>query len=192
MHVRPVRFGRLLAFTSSLLVALLVGAQPAAAFTVLSSTGLTGPYSLTDASSPTGHQSATCTYATATYKLTKIEVRHPQVKARNRTGHLDRQSTGWQFIVQHQTPSGTTWSTIYSSTFAKATAADNLAAPFVNRTWAAPANPTGKYRIQLVIRWYTPGSSTTIDGHVKLRDAYYESKWNGNALISSGFCLQDY
>jgi hypothetical protein len=68
----------------------------------------------------------------------------------------------------------------------------SLAAAFTNRTWAGPDNPTGKYRVLVVIRWYTPGSSSAIQGQVKLRDAYYESKWNGNAVISPDFCLQDY
>ncbi len=190
MRVLPQR--RRLFVLASLVAALLVSVQPAAAFTVLSSTGLTGTYSLTDAASPSGHQSTICYYRTATSKLDKIEVRHPQVKARNRTSGRDHQWVGWQFIVQHQTPSGTTWQTIYGSSFAKADAADNLAAAFANRTWAGPADPTGKYRVLVVIRWYTPGSTSAIQGQVKLRDTYYESKWNGHAIISPDFCLQDY
>ena len=183
---------RPLVVLAAILGALLVGVQPAAAFSVLSSTGLTGSYSLTDADSPSGHQSTICSYRTSTYKLTAIEVRHPQVKARNRTSGRDSQWVAWQFIVQNQTPSGTTWQTIYGSAFAKASAADNLAAAFTNRTWVGPADPTGKYRILIVIRWYTPGSTSSIQGQVKLRDLYYESKWNGNAVISQDYCLQDY
>ena len=43
-----------------------------------------------------------------------------------------------------------------------------------------------------MIRWYAPGSSSTIGGQVKLLDQNYESKWNGHAVISQGDCLQDY
>jgi len=192
MNVRVVRHHRPLLVLASLVATLLVSVQPAAAFSVLSSTGLTGPYSLADAATPSGHQSVICYYRTATSKLDRIEVRHPQVKGRNRTVGRDHQWDGWQFIVQHQTPSGTTWQTIYASSFAKANAADNLAAAFTNRTWVGPSDPTGKYRVLVVIRWYAPGSTSAIEGQVKLGDSYYESKWNGFAIISPDFCLQDY
>jgi len=171
---------------------LLIGFQPAAAYTVVSRSGATGPYSLTDAAAPFGTQGATCFYGTSSYKLVKIEVRRPQVKARNRTNGRDSQSVGWQFIVQHQTPSGTTWATIYGSTFVKATAYDNLAASFANRSWVAPADPSGRYRLLVVIRWYTPGGSSTIEGQVKVRDQYYKLTWNGNPVLGDGSCLQDY
>lgn len=190
--MRPLRHRRSVVVLLSVLAGLLVGVQPAAAYTVVSHTGVLGPYSLTDAGSPIGHQGATCFYKTSTYKLTKIEARRPVVKARNRTSGRDSQWVSWQVIVQHQTPSGTTWATVFASTFTKALAYDNQAAPFANRTWTAPATPTGKYRVLLVIRWYTPGSSSTIQGQVKLRDSFYESKWNGYTHISEGFCLQDY
>lgn len=192
--MRPARLREAMFVFSSVAALLLIAVQPAAAATVLSHSGTTGPYSLTDAVSPPGHQAVVCNYLLATEKLATVTVRHPQVKAVNRTSGRDSQFVGWQFIVQHRTPSGTAWSTIASSSFVKARAYDNLAAAFTDGTWAASATPSGRYRIILVIRWYTPGSTTAMGGQVKLFDVNYESKWNGNMNINPGEadCLQDY
>jgi hypothetical protein len=183
---------RTLSVLASAALVLLIGVQPVAATTLVSKTGVVGSYSLTDAATPAGSQGVTCAYDLVTYHVTSITVRHPSVKARNRTSGRDSQWVGWQYIVQHETPSGTTWQTIYASSFRKAVAKDNLAAAFANRVWPAPADPTGRYRVLIVIRWYAPGSSSVIEGQVKLRDAFYQSTWNGNSVISPDFCLQDY
>jgi hypothetical protein len=190
--VRGLRNRPKLLVIGSALIALLIGAQSVAAATVLSHTGSIGPYSLTDATAPSGHQAVICNYAISNEKLATIVVRRPQVKARNTSSARDSQWVGWQFIVQHETPSGRTWSTISGSSFVKGKAFDNLAAPFTDRTWVGPAVPTGRYRILVVIRWYAPGSTSTIGGQMKLLDQNYESKWNGHAVISQGDCLQDY
>jgi len=181
------------AFVAVAALALLITAEgPAAAFTVTGQSGLTGPYSLTDAMSPAGYQAVVCSYSTAGSKLTLVTAHHPVVKARNRTAGRDSQVVAWQFIVQHATPSGTTFTTLYASPFARAKAYDNLAAPFADRSWQAPPDPTGKYRVVIVVRWYVPGSTTAIAGQVKLRDGFYESRWNGHSIVSPDWCLQDY
>jgi hypothetical protein len=176
----------------ALIAALLINVQTAEAFTVSSITGVIGRYGLTDSPAPIGQQAAICFYNTTTFKLAKIEVRGPQVKARNRTSSRDSQWVGWQFIVQQQAPSGTTWATIHSSTVLKALAYDNLAASFADGSWTGPSDPSGKYRLVVVIRWYSPGSSTAIQGQAKVIDSYYESTWNGASYVNESFCLQDY
>jgi hypothetical protein len=100
---------------------------------------------------------------------------------------------GWKFIIQHGTTVGSApaaWTNYYTSSIVKAKAYDDQAAAFTARTWQAGKNINRWWRVQLLLYWYQPGSSTTQSGKVQLRLGYYKivyppgpNTWNSDDCI---------
>jgi hypothetical protein len=45
--------------------------------------------------------------------------------------------------------------------------------------------------VQIVIRWYKPGSKTDVQGQAVIRYEWYRSIRNGSARTDTGYCIED-
>jgi hypothetical protein len=169
----------------ALLAAVLVAAQPAVAATVVGQSGLVGKFAFTDTMSQPG---IACVYnpVNTNQNLSKIVVHGPKIWARNRTAHRDSQTVGWRFIIQNSQAGGAPpWQTFTTSSVVKATSHDDTGVKFGSRTWIAPKNKNVQWRVQIVMRWYKPGSSTTVQGQVKLMDEFQITVFPPNPNITN-------
>jgi hypothetical protein len=91
--------------------------------------------------------------------LQSIRVRRPVMYARNRLSGTDHQTVGWRWELRDAS-----MTRIAHSSFEKATATDKRPAAFSNRTIDMSGRPEGTYFVSIRMRWYRPGSSTTIQG----------------------------
>jgi hypothetical protein len=91
--------------------------------------------------------------------LGSIRVRRPVMYARNRTSGTDHQIVGWRWELHDAS-----MTRIDQGTFEKADATDKRPAAFSNRTVDMSGRPEGTYFVSIRMRWYKPGSSTTIQG----------------------------
>ena len=89
-----------------------------------------------------------------------MRVRPPVVFARDLTGGVDHQKTGWHFTVQRNTFTDAVWSPIVVSSTQKASASDGAAAQFSAMTVKVPL-PTqpARYRVQVKMFWYRNGAT---------------------------------
>jgi hypothetical protein len=155
------------------MLATILAAQPASAAQVLSSTGSPGHYKFNDSMQTPGIQ---CYYGhvnAANQDLKKIDVHGPRLWARNSTSGRDTQTVGWRYIIQHSQAGGDPpWETYHTSALVKATTHDDVGYKFPTQTWIAPPDFNVQWRVKLALLWYTPGSSTTVSGSVRLLDEY--------------------
>jgi hypothetical protein len=173
------------------LLAIVFAAQPAAAATVLSTTGTVGNYAFQDNQNST--RGADCDYATSktthhgvtAFWLHQLKVRGPKVYAYN-NGSGTRQWVGWQFKVQNEPASSTNaWTTVSTSSVVKAHATIGTGIQFAARTWTAPASLPNNtnWRVIVVVNWYKRPGSTAVGGSVKASYDYYHVK-GGGATVS--------
>jgi hypothetical protein len=170
----------------------------ASAYSVISETGLHGDYSLAESNdSP----ATSCVYGKevppdgAWFRF--MRVKPPTVFAADRNSAIrDHRKVSWQFKIQVMPFSGGSWQKVASSSIQKATAYEDLAAPFSAMKVYWKPSRTGpnagalKVRTLIVIRWYKPGGA--IEGTVKLTADYYYLKmpW-ANTTSGQPYC-QDY
>jgi len=169
------------------LMALLLAAQPVAAFSVTSTTGNVGQYYLSDTFA--GPRGADCVYQATqshhVYPLKDISARGPSMYGTS----THNQWVGWRYKIQRTPTSSLDFKTYFTSSVVKAKASQNAPASFVRRTWTVPSNlPTGNYRVQETLYWYQFGSSTIQDGKVVLVIQYYHVKGGGQDQIRQTDC----
>lgn len=195
------RRGQLVAALALTLSASFALAGPAAAYTVISETGLVGEYSLNEsAESP----AATCGYGkevppnSAWFKWMKV--RAPQVRAADRNSSVrEHRHVTWQFKIQRRqypADSAAPWQTVASSNVQGATAYEDQNAPFTQMKvyWNARQyeQPADYYiaRALVIIKWFKPGGG--VEGTVKLTPTYYAGKtpW-GTTTFSTDYCATE-
>lgn len=176
MHLKR---SALVAAAAALMIAATV-AGPAAAYTVVSESGLHGNYALTDSSeSPAG----TCSYGQEVPPnwrwLKWMKIRAPQVFAADRnSGVRDQRRVSWQFKIQRSPfDMSEPWQTVATSAVQRRTAWDDQAAAFTamkvyyNATTSEPGSDNDLLRGLVILRWYKPNGS--VEGKVKLAPTYY-------------------
>jgi hypothetical protein len=169
------------------LVAFALAVGPASAETVKSTSGNIGPYEIFDTSSTPG---ANCLYETASFDLDRISVRPP---AHVHSYGSSSQWVGWRYVIGRDAHQNGYWKTYYQSPIVKQYVNDNTnPSSFARRTWIAPEHPTGRFRVRIVIYWYTHSSRTHVTGKTVIEYDYYKAKWNGNSQPHTEYCLEDY
>jgi hypothetical protein len=165
-------------------------AGPAAAESVIQDCGMSetcGYWEVRDSGPPYG---ANCKYETGSYDLDLIKIQPPLMHGP--TGNKTK--VGWQFKILRSTNSGNTWGFYYKSNWQYAMADDMIPAygghGFSKRTWNAPENPTGWFKVRIYMRWYSAGGAFT--GNVVVEINYYKRVWNGNVDYAMDYCLQDW
>jgi hypothetical protein len=141
-------------------------------------TGLVGPWSFDETSSA---PLVTCNYGPTIdanhYFMTNITVLPPTVYAADRnSAKVDTRHVSWKFQIQRKYYPTGTWKVVASSAVQKATAKDNLAAPFTALTLNHDGHVAGldtnwTVRIQVLIKWYKPNGS--VEGTILFRPSYY-------------------
>ena len=184
--------GRALRSTMALagiVLALVLGAQSAAAATVVSSSGSFGMHVFKDSMT---HPGISCYYGNVSgsdgrqQALWKIVINGPKVWAKNRTSGVDSQWVGWRYVVQHSQAGGAPpWKSYTTSSWVKAVSHDNAGVQFSSRTWTAPANKNWQWHVEIVMHWYKPGSSSTVSGSVTLMDQYDVTVFPPNANVNN-------
>jgi len=171
----------------SAFLALLFAVQPAAAATVISTTGTVGNYAIHDNHDTT--RGADCDYETTrethhgakAYWLDAIKVRGPQIYAYNDHSGT-KQWVGWQFRVQDEPASATdAWQTFYTSSVVKQRVNVSTGVQFDHRVWKAPESLPAdtNWRVVVTLKWFTRPSSTTVQGTVRASIDYYHVKGGG-------------
>lgn len=153
------------------LLAVALSAGPAFADTVISRTGLRGTWALQDTQRRPG---ATCAY-NIYGDLSQIRIKPPTVKS----SHAAATWVGWKYQILRRGSSG--WRVIEVSNVQKDMATSSAAADgFTWRTWEdlgvdPPAN--ARYKVRIVILFYAPGSSMTVEGKVVVEDDWYKETY---------------
>jgi hypothetical protein len=175
------------------LTAVLLGAQPAAAETVLQAcAGECGNYEIDD--SPAPKRGANCIYGKdATTELDRITIRPP---TNVHGSHAQNTWVGWRFIIdQGIGESIPDWNTYYTSPIQKDRANDAIPEDgFVRRTWVAPKKhpDTALYKVRIRIYWYEPGSQTIVEGKAHIEYDWYKAKFGGASYINEDYCVWFY
>ena len=188
------RGGRLIAGVAIGLALALAGTAGVSADTLLDHHGPTGSASLHD-QNVDGQGGARCDYSFSDARdggAATIRIRAPRVLARNRTAGTDHQVVGWRVILQ-QTPDDLhfgTWYTVFRSPVVKASATDTVKAAFTPRKFNVPFNTFVRARVQLF--WYTPGSSSVVQGWQLRSVDHYDRYLDGTFEDQvAGNCPQD-
>jgi hypothetical protein len=192
------RISRRWAVFGSLAMALALATQPVAAATVTKTTGYVGHYVFNDDLTTT--RGADCVYEDHTelhrgvtgYWLDTLSIRGPRVYARHNSAGT-KQWVGWRYKVQTQPSSDGTapWTTIYTSSVAKAKASISSGYQFPRRTWYAPKSlPDVNVRVFVLVYWYKRGGSTTVQGTVRASYDYYHVKGGGPHTIRQTDCYR--
>lgn len=168
-------------------LALSLGAQPALAATQIKDTGRTG-YS--EVSEPGG----VCRYRDGNSRLKFINVFYPSSVHGDYPPTQPRTWVGWRFNVLRSTDSGTTWNKIYTSPTQKDRANDAIPADgFTNMRWYASLNPSGWYKVRVVILFYAPGSQTNVEGKtIWESDSFWARKGNQTYMTAGSYCTGTY
>ena len=169
------------------LMALLLAAQPAAAFSFVSSTGTPGLYGESDIFA--GPQGADCVYQSTkshhVYPLKDINVHGPYIYGKS----SHHRWVGWRYRIQRDTNHDNVFGTFFTSSVVKAKANNNAPASFPVRKWTPPATlKEGNYRVQLTLYWYASGSSTVVDSKIVGLIQYYKMKGGGNLMVRTSDC----
>lgn len=181
---RPLHLKRsaMAAVTAALMFAAAV-AGPAAAYTVISESGLVGNYSLPDSA---GSPGATCAYGQEVPPnwawLKWMKVRAPQAFAADRnSGARDQRRVSWQFKIQRAPyDMSEPWQTVATSVVQRRTAYEDQAAAFTpiqvnyNATTSQPGSENDLLRALVILKWYRPNGS--VEGTVKLAPTNYRNK----------------
>lgn len=147
---------------------------------VIGQSGLRGPYAITDKSTSPG---GVCLHdPNNQHNLLGIEVRGPKVKARDITPGVDHQWVGFTMTVQRYENDGN-WHAWVIMSYAKQYAADNAWTTFSNRRDKEDGGfRAGHYRAVITVVWFTPGSSTTIQGRLGWAVNHYSQKNGANSI----------
>lgn len=169
MTIRAIRLGGPALVGSLLVIAL--STAPVLAHTVISQTGLRGTWALQDTQRRPG---ATCDY-NIYGDLYQVKIKPPTVES----SHAAATWVGWKYQILRRGSSG--WRVIEVSNVQRDMATSSAAADgFTWRTWDnlgvdPPAN--GRYKVRILILFYAPGSSTTVEGKVVVEDDWYKETY---------------
>lgn len=160
-------------------VAVLLCAQPAAAFSAVTTTGTVGHWEVLD-NPVVDQEGARCFYVNGNggSVIDRVRVRAPSVV---NGSHANMTWVGWRFKILRSTDGGATFQTFYKSPIWKDKASSSQPADdFSSRFWYRHGN-LGDTRIlvQLTIFFYRPGSSSRIEGKVIGRYDNYSYKFKG-------------
>lgn len=182
-----VRSSRPLLVLGSALIALLFAVEPAAAASIISTTGTVGNYQFQDNQNST--RGADCDYETTkethhnikAFWLDAFKVRGPKMFAYNDHSGT-KQWVGWQFRIQNEPTSATdAFTDVFVSSVVKERVNVGSGFQFPSRTWKAPETlPTNtNWRVEVVLKWYKRPGSTTTQGTVKASYDWYHVKGGG-------------
>jgi hypothetical protein len=171
----------------SALLALVFAAQPAAAATVLSTSGTIGNYVLHDNHDST--RGGDCVYETQkethhginAFWLDRLKARGPKIFAYD-DGSGRKQWVGWQLRVQSEPASATdAWTNVFTSSVIKQKVSIAGGFQFDHRNWTAPENLPNNtnWRLVVILKWFQRGSSTTVQGTLRASYDYYHVKGGG-------------
>jgi hypothetical protein len=181
------RAGRALVVSTATFVVLVLTAGSVFADTELGDTGKVGDHYLNDQS---GYAGATCDYTPDGQVMTVISVRAPNIWARDKTTSRDRQRVGWRFIVRRRKDTSTKWTTLYTSSIAKARAYDNQTAFFETRG-VQPSLPveqpghSSRYQVRVQMFWYRSDGSVAGSSLHRV-DTYLET--SGSSSTEFAYC----
>jgi hypothetical protein len=171
----------------ALLIAItgLIGlAAPASAVTIIQMcNGDCGYYEIGDSGPPYG---ANCQYENASHDLDKVSVRPPSIHG----PYSQYTKVRWLLRVFRSGNMGGSWSQIYQSSWQNAMANDAIPARagsgFSRRAWVAPENPTGWYKVRLLMHWFNQSGNRVGIAAVELD--YYKLLNNavGNTMDHCG------
>jgi hypothetical protein len=173
----------------ALILGAFVTAPVSAATYLIPCSGTCGNYTVFDANG--GPFGAICTYETGSYDLDKIIVSPPRIY-----GHYSTKTkVQWKFNILRSKNFGSSYKGIYNSSWQVGLASETIAADSSNsfsaRTWMAPdPNPTGWFKVRILLRWKNAAGSTV--GNAKVEYDYYQGKWNGFTDHRNDYCLQDW
>jgi hypothetical protein len=175
----------------SVVMALALGVQPAAAAIVVHNSGDYGVFQFDD--NHDSKRGANCDYEThrtnGSYLLDDISVRAPKVYAIDTGGGIQHQLVGWKYKIQVQPLSGP-FHTVFTSSVVKAHATDSAPAAFSRRTWKAPENPSGNYRVEVSLYWFQPNTTNLVAGKIIADIEYYNAREGANSIIRQTDCYQ--
>lgn len=187
MLSRSVRHTFGLVFAISLLV---VAVTPAAAWTPIQPcNGNCGSYDLYDYDPPYG---AKCKYETASYDLDYIDVNAPLMHGNY--GSTDVK-VRWLFRVFRQPSSGGSWTQVYQSSWQNSMADDNTnpaytGSGFSRRKWTASENPTGRYKVRILMHWFNPMGNRV--GIAAAELDHYRGLWSNQKDVRQDYCIQSW
>jgi hypothetical protein len=137
-----------------------------------------------------GLKGGICKYETGSYDLDWISVRPPLMHG----PWSYKTKVQWKFNILRSTNFGGSYKGIYHSSWQVAMANDAIPARdgsgFSWRTWTAPENPTGWFKVRLLLWW--KNAAGTVVGKQKIEYDHYQGKWSGNNDHRSEYCLQDW
>ena len=157
MTHRPAR--SLLLACLTLAFALVLAAQPAAAFDETRNSGKTAEYTVNDSLAQPG---IGCRYEGASQVLDRIVIR----KLWTHGPYARKSWVGFQYLIQRDAPpTGDGFTTYYTSPIMKKRA-NQAEVAFFSRRFEVPAAARGLFRVKLIIRYYKRGTSTVQVGRV--------------------------
>ena len=163
----------------AVLAGLLLGSVPAAAASPAG--GLMEAFTFNDTFN---HPGVTCYYGAvnaASQDLIKIVTKGPKVWARDRTGGVDHQTVAWRFVIEGAPAGVPPYTNEYSSSWIKATADDSSGHKFSARTWVQPKPAKNRqWKVHEELRFYKPGSTTTVEATIKFFNQYATSVYPPN------------
>jgi hypothetical protein len=165
------------------LSAVIVLASPVSALTELVACNGTCGYS-EEYDEEVGRRGANCFYETGSIHLDKITVRPPLMHG----NYPQDTKVEWRFKILRRPPLGS-FSRIYTSSWQSAKANDSTPAyagnGFSRRTWTAPENPLGDYKVWVEERWWHGGS---VEGFRRVEYDWYKLKWSGKTRVEEDRC----
>ena len=157
MTDRPVR--SLLMVCIALAFALVLAAQPVAAFDETRNTGKTAEYTVNDSLAQAG---IGCRYEGAMQLLDRIVIR----KLWTHGPYARKSWVGFQYLIQRDAPpTGDGFTTFYKSPIAKKRA-DQAEVAYFSRRFDVPPAARGWFRVKLIIRYYKRGTTSVEVGRV--------------------------
>lgn len=171
-------------------VLLLLSAQPAAAFSSVTSTGVVGSWSVMD-NPVVDQEGVRCFYVNGNGGSIPDQVR---VRAPTSVmgSHARMTWVGWRFKVLRSSDAGATYQVFFKSAIWKDKASNSQAAAgFSAKSWYPHGNlGDTRLRVQVTILFYKPGSKTKVEGKVVGQyDNYVEKYRNGGGGATGPYCL---
>jgi hypothetical protein len=171
-------------------LAIVIGAQAAMAATPISETGKRGKWILVDSEA---QPAATCVYDEpgTGNDLDVVEAKSPRVLARDRSAARDGQWVGIRIVFQRSVNDGGSggWQKVAQTPLIKKFAYDDKAVSIGRRSWQAEYTGMPHFRVLATMRWYRPGTTSTVQGATTVRYQWYATS-GGNPEMDR--CLPEF